>query len=566
MDTQKLISEHIKEKRESNDFKQRRFEQWNENYALFRDKVATNRLTQRQPINIPIMRETIQTWVSKIDEAPMMNFESRGKTSRHQTGELLIDEIWASYFDKLKLDVLDNLDKKIVGLQGRSFKMVGISAGEIFIDIIDPYDIDISPRVNVLDLNSAQYVIRKNIFKPLREILANEKYSAEGKAMLKMYLDSKEGLIKAKDTQDSYESKVERLKNLGATNFDDYNASELLVELNESYKLVWNVEKNQFVRHLIVIAADMAVLANKPIKEALGLSRMPIVTWADDPDLADFWCDGKGDAVRTMNKVVNMYFSQDVENRAYQNFGMYFYDTKNGTFSPRAIDPKPFGMYGLPGNPNEVLKQVDIPSLGDTTNQIGFLKDLIQSSVAQTATERGEQTKSRTTLGEVNINLEQSQGRNQVTAKNYRRCWEEVGEIFYELLSNNSRGMITLFKKGANGKTYSRDISKSDFVFPEGYRVKVTIKSEKEANDQYSLQKAQYTIQNFMDNPVATKIAKRKQLELMGWDSDEIDQSMAFYDQQQQMPQDPEEQEGVDANNQGGSFNNSQIMQQVTQQ
>ena len=569
MDTTKLITEHAKEKRESREFKERRFPQWNENYALYRDKVVTNRLTQRQPVNIPILRETIQTWISKIDEAPELKFESRGRTNRHKTGELILDELWSFYFDRLKLDILDNLDKKVVGLQGRSFKICGMSRGEFFVDLIDPYDIEISPRVNPLDINSAQYVIRTNIFKPLREILANEKYSSAAKEELKIYLQTTEGLIKADQSREAYLEKVQRLKDLGAQNFDDYNASELLVEINESYKLVWNKEKNQFVRHLIIIAADKVVLFNKPLKDALGISRLPIVSWADDPDMSDFWCDGKGDSVRTINKVVNIYMSQDIENRTYRNFGMYFFNTMNGQFTPRGFDPKPFGMFGVPGNPDEVLKQVKIEQLGDTSNQISFLKDLIQSSVAQTPTERGEQTKSRTTLGEIQLNLQQSGQRNTVTSKNYRRAWEEVGEIFYELMSNNSRGTITLYKKGSNGDLYKKDISPSDWIMPEGYNCKVTIKSEKDALDQYELQKAQYVIASFQDNPVARNIAKRKQLEMMGWDSDEIEQAMQYYEMgQEQTPMDQEDTTGEDikgGNPMAGPFNNQQIMQQMTQ-
>lgn len=119
-----LISEHAKEKRESYDYKKRKFEDWNENYALYRDKVRLNRLTQRQAINIPIMRETIQTRISKIDEAPELVFEARGKGNKYKTGEILVNQIWDSYFDKRKLDIMDNMDKKIVGLQGRSFKLI----------------------------------------------------------------------------------------------------------------------------------------------------------------------------------------------------------------------------------------------------------------------------------------------------------------------------------------------------------------------------------------------------------------------------------------------------------
>lgn len=566
----KLIIEHRKEKSESYDFKKRRFPQWNENYALFRDKVATNRLTQRQAINIPIMRETIQTYVAKQDEAPELKFKSRGRTNKHKNGEIIVDELWGYYFDKLKLDILDNVDKKIVGLQGRSFKICGMSKGEFFVDLIDPYDIDISPRANPFDLNSAQYIIRSNIFKPLREVLANAKYDEAGKMVLKQYLDSKEGLIKSSQTQDAYLEKIQRLKDLGAQNYDDFNASEVIVEINESYKMVWDNKANQYVRHLIIIGADKAILYNKPLKEAIGISRLPIVTWADDPDLNDIWCDGKGDSVRTINKVVNMYISQDLENRTYRNFGMYFFNTLNGTFQPRAFDPKPFGMFGVPGNPQDVLKQVEIPALNDTMNQIGFLKDLIQSSVAQTPTERGEQTKSRTTLGEVEINLQQSQGRNTVSAKHYRRAWEEIGEIFYELMSNNTLGSITLYKEGANGELYAKDIYPADWIMPEGYKCQVIMKSESEARDQYLLQQVQYTLQNFANNPIALKIVKRKQLELMDLTSDEIDQIMQIEDQMSGMPQTDPNQTPEDGAKPpagqatGRSFNNNQILQQAT--
>jgi len=568
---EKLLSEHRKEKEESIAFKKRRFSQWNENYSLYRDKVDTNRLTQRQAINIPVMRETVQTWISKIDEPPEMRFKSRGRTNKHKNGEIIVDEIWGYYYDKLRLDILDQVDKKVVGLQGRSFKIVGMSAGEIFIDLIDPYDIEISPRVNPLNLNSAQYIIRTGIFKPLREILANRKYDGEAKLELKAYLDTKEGIIQAKNTQEAYLEKVQRLRDLGASNYDDYNASEVLVEINESYKMVWDVEKNQFVRHLIIFGADKVVLYNKPIKLALGIGRLPIVTWADDPDLNDIWCDGKGDSVRTINKVVNMYISQDVENRAYRNFGMYFFNTMNGTFQPKAFDPKPFGMYGVPGNPAEVLQQVRIEPLNDTTQQIGFLKDLIQSSVAQTATERGEQTKSRTTLGEIELSLQNSGQRNTTSSKHYRRAWEEIGEIFYELLSNNTNGILTLYKKGADGELYKKDIYPSDWLMPEGYQCQVIMKSEADALDQFALQKAQYTIANFADNPVALKIAKRKQLELMDWTTDEIEQAMQFEDQKMQQPQNPmggDPAAGGPAQPTGQAtgrmFNNSQMMQQQT--
>lgn len=564
----KLIAEHKKEKNESQDFKKRRYEQWRENYQLYRDHVNTNRLTNRQPINLPIMRETIQTWISKIKESPELHYSAIGNSNKDKNGEIFMDEMWKHYYEKLQLDILDNVDKKIVGLQGRSFKICGMKKGKFFLDIIDPYDIEISPRVNIFDLNSAQYLIRTHIFKSLREILSNKKYSRDGKNALKIYLQSKEGLIKAAESRDAYLEKVARLRDLGAQNYDEYNVSEVLVELNESYKMVWNNEDNQFERHLVIIGADQAVLYDEPITEALGLKRLPIVTWADDPDLNDIWCDGKGDAVRTINKVVNMYMSQDVENRAYRNFGMFWYDNKGGTYSPKALEPKPFGLYGLPGKPSEILEQVRIEPLGDTTNQIQFLKDMIQSSVAQTPTERGEQTSSRTTLGEVQMTMEQSSNRNAMSTIHYRRAWKEIGEIFYELMSNNNPGMIKLHKKGANGHTYTKDVYPSDWVRPDGYDCIVTFKSEKDELQQYDIQKIQYGMVNFQDNPEALKILKRRQAEILDMTQDEIDKILAYEEQKYGQGQEAGgEEEGVadpQAQASGEPFSNEMMMQQLT--
>jgi len=535
MDKTQIISQHIKNKDDSSKFKERRFQQWNESYSLYRDKVNTNRLTQRQPINIPVIRETIQTWLSKIDEPPKLKFETRDNSNKDKDSEIVMNELYDYYYEKCKLDILDNAEKKIVGLTGRGFKKIGISGGEVFIDLIDPYDIEIDPRVNPIDMETATYVIQTHIYRSLKEILANPKYDAQAKKELKYFLDSKTGLLRAATDEQSYQLRKERLENLGVTNFDEYQTADVMVELNESYDLVWHDDVKKFVRHIRVIATDSVLLLDKPLKEAIGISKIPIVTWASDPDAVDFWSDGIADSVRTINKVINMYFSQDLENRTYRNFGMYWFNTMNGTFQPRAFDPKPFGMYGVPGNPAEMVKQMDINPLGDTNNQISYLKDLVQASVAQTALERGVKESGEQTLGQVQLSLQNSQGRNSVVSKNYRKAWQELGCLFYEILKNNKTGVVTLFKKSANGNYNPKDIFTSDFLTPQGYEVKVEVESEASAADDFDLKKIQYIKNSFATNPVALMIAKKKELELLDWTDEEIAQVMALENPQAPM-------------------------------
>jgi hypothetical protein len=42
-------------------WRERRHPQWTSNYEIYRDTVITNRLTQRQSVNVPLMKETIRT-------------------------------------------------------------------------------------------------------------------------------------------------------------------------------------------------------------------------------------------------------------------------------------------------------------------------------------------------------------------------------------------------------------------------------------------------------------------------------------------------------------------------
>ena len=533
MEHDRIIADHKKDKEASIKFKERRFLQWNENYSLFRDIVPTNRLTQRQAINVPIIRETIKSWISKIDEAPKMSFETKDSTIKDKTGELLFNEIYKYYYDKLKLDILDNVEKKIVGLQGRGFKKIGMSGGEIFIDLIDPYDIEIDPRVNPLDIQTANFIIHTHIFRSLKEILANPKYNTGAKANLKSYLDAKNGIIKSAIDDQSAQLRKERLETLGVTNFDDYGATDVMVELNESYKMVWNDKEKMFVRHLRIIALDSVVLLDVPLKEAIGILNVPIVTWASDPDAVDFWSDGIADNVRTFNKITNMYISQDLENRTYSNFKMYFFNTMNGTFQPRAFEPKPFGMYGVPGNPTEIVQQIDIRPLPDISNQITWLKNMIQSSVAQTPTERGVKVAGEQTLGQVQLQLQGSKGMNEVVSKNYRAAWKELGRFFYALMKENSNGTMKISKKGSDGNYYSKEVSPTDWKCPAGYEVIVEVTADKSMADDFDLKKLQYVKNSFMNNVTAINIAKKKELEILDFTADEIESIMSAENTQQ---------------------------------
>lgn len=93
-----------------------RHPQWTQNYQLYRDTVVTNRLTQRQSVNVPLMKETIRTLLSRSGEAADLAFEDYENNGQR---ELLMNAYVEKVLEDNRYELLDVVDKKNVGLYGR---------------------------------------------------------------------------------------------------------------------------------------------------------------------------------------------------------------------------------------------------------------------------------------------------------------------------------------------------------------------------------------------------------------------------------------------------------------
>ena len=72
-------------------YQRRRHEQWTENYQLYRDRVIINRLTQRQSINVPLIKGIIKTVLANTDEFPDIEFE---ELDNDKDKEIIFNELW----------------------------------------------------------------------------------------------------------------------------------------------------------------------------------------------------------------------------------------------------------------------------------------------------------------------------------------------------------------------------------------------------------------------------------------------------------------------------------------
>ena len=79
------------------------------NYEFHRDTVIVNRLTQRQTVNVPYMKETWKTYAAQTNSPVDDYYENKANDKQ---AEIFLNEYWTEIVDRLKLDILEEVDRK----------------------------------------------------------------------------------------------------------------------------------------------------------------------------------------------------------------------------------------------------------------------------------------------------------------------------------------------------------------------------------------------------------------------------------------------------------------------
>lgn len=508
----------------------RRHPDWREIYGLYRDKVVTNRLTQRQSVNVPLMKESIRTMLSKTDEFTDIYFES---LSGDKQKEIFLNEYWNWFYKEDNLELKDIVDKKQVGLYGRSIMKLNLFDGRPTVDVLEPYDWLCDRYADPSDIeNSAMYQAHINIFKSISDIEENEMYDEDAIVELRNKYADAMGLVKSDENVKAMQVKNERMQDMGLNDINNPQVGQTYVEINEHYIKLWDEESKRLVIHLR-ITADSITLMSKPLEELFGINFFPFITWADDIEKTDIWSDGMGDIIRTPNKILNSFFSSMIENRTLRNFGMHFYDaTVSDKWIPQTYDPVPFGWYPTAGDPNKTTKQVEIPDLSESMDEMNFIIGMVERATASTATEKGAETKGDVTLGEVKLMLANSNQRITSIAKFYRLARIELGTKWYKFVMANDKWIkpVELYKKSAKGKYFKEEVKTTDWKDEAGYVCKVVSSSERDQKNIEQVQKMQAVSNMFPQNVPLKNILKKRALDLVDLSPEEIKEVMEYED------------------------------------
>jgi hypothetical protein len=517
-------------------WKYRRFQQWLENYEFYRDTIQTNRLTQRQNVNIPIMKQTIRTLLKDVDDMPVLYFEN---LDNDKQAEIFKNEYWKEMVICNNMEIQDIIDKRQVFLFGRSFGQWQIVDGKVKWTVLDPMDILIDRYADPSDINSTRWLIHNHIFVPLVKLQQNKIYNQEIIREMAAWYKSEEGLKKVSDNEDLLNEKNQRMTDMGVLDANSPVLGETICELSLHFVRRNTDASGKEIEeqyYLYVEIDNQRIIFEAPLEEVIGKTKdnywrthIPYDTWADDVEKLDFWSDAVADVVRQNNKVVNTWYSQLVENRTMKSFGMRFFDATNDSFQPQTWQPMPFGFYGVPGKPSDIMQDMTIPDLADSMADMEFVMNINEKATGATAAQQGVQEQKQTTLGEVQLDLKEAKERIKGMSKFYTKAWLDRGMIFVKLLeaAPDKIDAMTVFRKGRNtDNIFSRDIAPEDWYSKLGYNVKVWSQEDRDNQNFNSLQKMNYSRSLMPQNQKLNEIAQRKSLEFAELKPDEINEVM----------------------------------------
>lgn len=545
--------EVIRRKKQSDfNYRKRRQPDWNEIYFLYRDKVIYNRLTQRQSVNIPLMKYTVKTLLKDIDEPPLLYFDSLDNDDQK---EVFYNEAWKEQSKWNKLTIKDIVDKKQVLLFGRSFKKLNMCDGHFYFEIVAPEDMLVDRYVDPSNIDTARELIHEHIYKPLKVLKTNDMYDQKALSKLEDFYGTNEGLVKQEQNLQDMFYKADRMQKMGVSDAYAPILGETYIELNEVYMFKYDEKKAKEVIYLVVTADGVITLLDKPLYEVIGETsdhfwddHYPYTTWTDDPERTDFWSDGVGDILRTPNKIVNSFFAQMVENRTMRNFGMNYYNSSKEGFVPQTFTPVPWGWYPIPvpenGKISDVVQNVPIQALEDNLEELNFILQISDKASAATTAQQGAVEDRQVTLGEVQLALQNAKDRVKAMAVFYNQSWEEFGIKYMKMIeaAPDLLDDMTISKKGRHGlRTWTTTITPSDLQSKSGWRVEVKLQADKDEEDIEQIQKLNAARSVMMGNPVLDQIYKKKILEFSGLSLSETNEVLnadkEMLQQQQQMNQ-----------------------------
>ncbi len=464
-------------------------------------------LVTRANIHLPMLQGTVETWVSKVDDPPTIGFDPQEEGDKpkaaNMTG-LIRHDARIGYWD-----LKDLLNKRVAGLYGRAiFKKFSNSKGGFtdYLEVVDPLDFLIDPLAGgLMPFEQATYCGQDNIIRSKFQ-LEDPIYDQEAVTAIVGKLQS-DG-----DASSKYASIEARRASLGLSNAVYLSQdSAKLVEWMTTYEgeRVYCLFSREYTRAVRTL----------PLRELYASDEFHFSSWAVFPHPFEFWTPGIGELFKEVNQVQNILTSQVLDNNAFRNYGMTIYDANRIT-NPAQLDPKPMGKIAVNGNPNEVIKLRDFPSITDSLDLMTFLNTGFSRDSGVNDMSKGMPNSKRMSATEYAGLVDQVADRFFTVNRTYRECYRRLGELYAAGVEENMTQEKRIKVLGTKGYEW-RKVTKSDLK--GNFDVIVTTDSTEEASKQIERASFQAYMGAARENPrLNQRFLDEKEAMVMGFTDDEL--------------------------------------------
>ena len=464
-------------------------------------------LVTRANVHVPKMLGTTETFTSKVDDTPFMQYDAMEEGDRPKVPKLNAilnrerrDGLW---------DIIDVVGKKECALYGRqTYKKFSTNEGG-FKDYFEPMaitDFYIDPLAGGLKpLEYGRHMGHDNIIKSRWE-LEGKQYNKKAVGRLVRKLDGDS------DADNKYRSKSNTREALGLSEAVLYN--EESVKLTEHYTMY----RGEWWYILMSVDFKEAVRMQK-LTDVMLEGELPFLTWAIFPRIDEFYTPGLGELIKEPNIIQNIILNQMLDNNAYQNYGMTAYDSTKIT-NPAELKPRPMGKVAVNGDPRAAVMKMSFPNLDNGVAMYNLVEQIFDKETGVNSAAKGMPNSKRMSATEFAGLLDQVADAFIKSNKLYKGALYRLMKLFYlgveKNMSQNQRVKIL----GAEGYEWASVNGKD---LKGNYDIIISTGAQEEQNKNLMRDRWNDYITRNRENPrLNQKFLDEKEAQIMGMEESEI--------------------------------------------
>lgn len=437
--------------------KQPRVEAWQKAENLYQNKKEPT-MVGRFNVPLPILGGYVDTLMSKIDEAPALEFQMMGKADYLRSKKITAAWEIDSSSARANWAKKDRAAKKICIFTGRAIYKIYAENDPTYahyLEVVDSYDYIADP-IGGSDLENHRFGFQDNIFRSKHDLLNGKQYDKSQVAKLVATVGD-EAFTK---NELAFRNKLNRFTAVGLddNNLKNYDGQHL-------FRLVEGFTECEGERYWLLIEPETGIWVRceklRDVFDSRGRGEkskktlLPFGSWASHEDPFNFWSKAVVEDIVPIAISMKTVFNQALYNVQKRNNGQRAFDPsifKN----PALLDYRPDGL--VPANATEAGKNIGQgiyefkteDNTAITVNLIGFLDNFLGTKTGITPSSQGNAEKDKK-VGIYFGDLQQVADRMGMYNKSYTECDEQLGIRYIRDIWENFTEKIMVRWVGEDG-------------------------------------------------------------------------------------------------------------------